>query len=1845
MRILKRMFTPEGWSAAPVPAFVRHGFAALLAASVILPLAGVAPAAAQQKRIVQVPNADYFGGDYRTVKDVDIATCESACLDDRQCKAFTYNTSARWCFLKNAQGELQAFNGAIAGRVVEVRASSTATIAERRAELSFVSNYYMEEAQRYASQVTRTSTPASTPVETQLQQAEQDLLMSSYTQAQAAFSSLLAVDAANSAAWTGLSLAQVNQQPDDWEQRMALRRNSISAAVNGYLNAADSGQQGAALDALSKAFALSQEWKPAIRSLRKARDLNPSDPSLTQRYEKMVADHGFRILDHRVDADAAEPRICVIFSDELEKNRDFSDFVKVQGGNGTAVTSEGSQLCVTGVRHGQRYDMQLRAGVPANDGEKLEKTANLTLYIRDRAPSVHFLGRAYVLPKGKDATIPVVSVNSKEVALEIFRVGDRGLVDVVRDERFMRQLSYYDSNQLEEQLGEKVWSGVVETASPLNEDVTTAIPLEDMGLELKPGVYAMSAKSKLDKTDEWSSKATQWFIVSEIGLSSYSGTEGVIASLRSLSDAKPMAGVKVRLVAVNNEVLGETVSDANGLASFAAGLSRGRGGRAPALVVAETEQGDYSFLDLRKPAFDLSDRGVEGRPAPGPLDVFSWTDKGIYRSGETVHAQALLRTAKADAQTDLPLTFIFIRPDGVEYSRTVINDGGLGGYLQDLSLPAGVQQGSWTLRVYLDPKGNALAEKTFLVEDYQPERVDYTLKASADALSLARPVDVTVEGRFLYGAPAANQTLEGEIIAAPIRNLAGFPGYVFGLVDEGIYPERASLPEGLATDENGVVTFPLALPQLQPTSGLYTSTLITRLVETGGRYVERSLDLPVLPGGPRIGVKPLFSGGVDEGGPADYEIVLVDENGKQIAGKGITWTLSRIDRRYQWYRSDGQWNFEPVTSSERVSSGKIDIPSDGPARLSLPVNWGEYKLEVSLGGSQPAETSDTFSAGWYSAGGSSDTPDRLEVGLDKSAYRPGETAILRLKPKTEGVAVINVFGDGLLETKTVEVDGSETEVSLTVTDDWGAGAYVTATLLRPMDIDAKRMPARSIGLAWGKVEPGERKLAVEITAPDTMRPRQELTATLKLANLPAGDKAYVTLAAVDVGILNLTGYKAPEPSSWYFGQRRLGIEIRDLYGQLIDRTAGTRGTVRSGGDGGSGLKAPPPDEEPVALFSGIVEVSDDGTAAVTFNVPDFNGTLKLMAVAWSASGVGEASRDVQVRDPVVMSTSLPAFMAPGDTSRILIEIDNVDGPAGSYELVTSIDGPVELEDGQTTRTLDLAKGGKLELRLPVKAMEAVGDAAIDLAMSGPEGTTASKSLKLGVRDTQPYSTQTETFELGAGEELVLDSSTLDGFHADTASVSLAIGGKADIDVPGLLDALDRYPYGCTEQTTSRALPLLYLNEVAADAGLGTDPELRERVVNAIARVLANQNYSGSFGMWNSYGESDTWLDAYVTDFLVRAREKGYDVPDVAYTAALDSLQNRVSYANDFSSGGEGIAYALYVLSRTGRASIGDLRYYMDVKFEDFSTPLAKAQVSAALALYGEQQRSARGFEKAADALPLERAGIFRADYGSPVRDAAGILTYMSEAGQSKASGPVADFIAAKQDVTAYNSTQEMAWMLMAARQANEEARKATFTVDGQEQTDRLGWRFSGEDVSDDAVTFVNTSGKPQRVMLTVTGQTTEPLPEGGEGFAISRKIYDLDGAEVDPAAVPYNSRLVVVIEVEPLTENNGRLIVVDRLPGGLVIDNPRLVRSGDLGALSWLNTIDMPDHVEFRQDRFVVSVDQRRFGDPVLTFAYLARAVTPGSYAHPPATVEDMYVTSRYGVTATSRFEILGPVR
>ena len=226
---------------------------------------------------------------------------------------------------------------------------------------------------------------------------------------------------------------------------------------------------------------------------------------------------------------------------------------------------------------------------------------------------------------------------------------------------------------------------------------------------------------------------------------------------------------------------------------------------------------------------------------------------------------------------------------------------------------------------------------------------------------------------------------------------------------------------------------------------------------------------------------------------------------------------------------------------------------------------------------------------------------------------------------------------------------------------------------------------------------------------------------------------------------------------------------------------------------------------------------------------------------------------------------------------------------------------------------------------------------------------------------------TSQFNLADGDTFTFSRDIFAGFRPGTGSATLALGPFARLDVPGLLNALDRYPYGCTEQVTSQALPLLYFDEVAQVMGLGARNEIAKRVDQAIERVLTNQSSNGAFGLWSS-GSGDFWLDAYVSDFLSRAKSLGYTVPDQAFRMAMDNLRNRVNFAPDFDAGGEDIAYSLMVLAREGAASMGDLRYYADVKGADFATPLAAAQLGAALASYGDPTRADQMFGIAINGL-------------------------------------------------------------------------------------------------------------------------------------------------------------------------------------------------------------------------------------------------------------------------------------
>ncbi|MCB1377226.1 MAG: alpha-2-macroglobulin family protein [Alphaproteobacteria bacterium] len=1734
------------------------------------------------------------------------------------------------CFFNNRQHAMWL---AVLGLVLLAIQGAAAQAAKPFPVSQF--SYYISDYEYELGKLSKTVTKTEAEIEADIATAEE---AGNSRLAAAAMEQLLTRRPTDPSLWLRLGQALSGATPINDQDGYIIPSRMIGAGLRAYVLAADRQGEASALAITATGFAKREYWRPALMAYKESLKLIEDD-SLRETYEAMRIDHGFRVVDYKVESDAAPPRVCFEMSEAVSRTvSDFTPYFRQEPGPASAVSAEGNQLCVEGLKHGERYSITARQGLPAAIDETLPKDFTYEFYVKDRSPSVRFAGRSYVLPRTGQNGIPLISVNSNKAELSLYRIGDRNLIGNVLGSDFREQINGYGAEGIGDRNGQLVWQGEMDTPALVNEDITTAFPVDEALGKLEPGLYVMTAQPAGREVESWDTVATQWFVVSDLGLSTASGKDGLHVNVRSIATAAPIGNVEVRLLARNNEVLATATTGADGSVSFAPGLQNGEGGQAPALVVAQSAENDYSFVDLTQPAFDLTDRGVAGRAPAGAVDAFVYAERGVYRRGETVHATVLLRDDQANALTDTPVTLVVERPDGVEYSRTALTQDGAGGSTLDIAINAVAQGGTWQLKAYTDPNGEPVGESSFLVEDYIPDRIEFDLTAKSPRATVGEGVAFAIDGRYLFGAPGAGLDLEANLtLAADANPYPGWKGYRFGLMDESVDAVQIVAEDLPPTDINGHANISMRLPDLPVTTRPLKADVAVRLREPGGRAVEQTASLPVMATQPLLGIKPGFDyGAAPEGQPAEFDVIAIDPDGKAIAIKDADWTLKRLTRSYQWFNSDGDWRYEAITRSTKIATGKLTIGADAPARLAQTLSWGEYRLEFAADGVTPVSMD--FSAGYYyGSSAKSDTPDTLKVALDKTDVATGDTVNVKIEARYAGKANIRIMGDRQLAVYDIDVPEGGTTIPVTVGENWGTGAYVLATLFKPMDTRAKRMPARAVGVAWFGIDRAARTIGVTLSTPAMMKPRQRLTVPVKLEGAAAGEEAFITVAAVDVGILNLTRYNPPAPENFYYDQKRLSAELRDIYGVLIDGMQGERGRIRSGGDGGAANNAPPPTQPPLSLFSGIVKVSADGTATVDFDIPAFNGTVRVMAVAWSNTKVGHASSDVIVRDPLVIAGTLPRFLSVGDTSRIRFDLINAEAPTGDYTLGISINGPLATDESNRIQKLQVGgAGNRTTVTIPVNAT-APGIATVVATIKGPGDIILDQTYTLGVMPANPLVTRRTTMQLAAnGGALTLSKDLFAEMLPGTVSASLSVNPLPELDAASLVHDLDRYPYGCSEQTVSRAMPLLYLSDLGIDPKI-FDEGLEARMQAAVSRLVNRQSGNGAFGLWSAYGDdSNLWLSAYVTDFLLRAREKGFEIPEDVLVSGIDYLRNQVGNAPDIQSGaGQDTAYALYVLARAGRAPAGDLKYLADTRMNDFGSPLARAQIGAALAMLGDIQRADAAFTSAVAALADDvdsSSRGYRSDYGSVLRDASAILALATD---SKAKPNIIKTAVSAIEVerarSRYASTQDMSWMVLAARAISKDAEKIRLDADGSEHRGALNRVFTASALEKD-FRVSNQGAAPLRAVVAVTGSPLVAEPEAQNGLKVTRSYYTSTGEPADIATVAQNTRLVVVLGVSTPdgSQQSGNFLLVDPLPAGFEIENPALISSGSAAGLPWLSDMTWASYSEFRDDRFVAS-----FTNSTATLAYMVRAVAPGTYAHPGAHVEDMYRPEVNARTAT----------
>lgn len=1542
-----------------------------------------------------------------------------------------------------------------------------------------------------------------------------------------------------------------------------------------------------------------------------------------------------------------------------------------------------------------RYVVQVLVALPAKNGSKLPSEARYAITTAPVSPAYYFASNGMVLPAKQNGGLPVVTVNVPEIDVQFLRVkpdqlprfldrviggrkpakdkqdtaGEEGEEgeggdDYDYDWRKSKLRGAVYVGQLDDLRGltESVYLGRFLTEQKPNRRSVTHLPVEDIRELQEPGVYVavMSQPGRFRYEFQ-----TSYFYVSDIGMHARLFDKGADVFVSSLIDGKAVDGVEISWLDEEGKVLAQAATDDDGHAVFAE-----RPKNAKVAVARKDRQ--VSMIALKEPALDLSEYEITGATSR-PVRLFAWSGRNLYRPGESFDLSVLARDADGHPVPPQPVQAILKRPDGKRhFTASWKPDARFPGYyLKRLELPADAPTGFWSLELRSDP-----AEKTpgtvmrFGVEEFLPERMKLDLSSKQAMLASDDEFGIEVQGKYLYGAPAAGNRLLG--VAQYERNknplAKEFPGFEFGNVADDDFKTRKELEED-KLDAEGRASAVIDLSPVAKRRSPFTVRATYSLLESGGRPIVRSIERVVWPAPVILGLRPLFTGDyAKENSQVEFEVVRAGSDGKLKAAAGMPVRLFRENRDYYWRFEDQRgWHSGFTETDELVETSSVSVAAGARGKLRVPVRYGRYRLEV-----MDPETGLTsayrFYAGWSARSDEEQgvRPDRVALKLDKPAYRDGDTARLTITPPHQGQALVTVEGDRTLWTKRIAIKDASVTVDIPLGENWKRhDLYVTVMVMRPGSEGDRVTPARALGIMHLPLERAGRKMNVTLEAPQKALPETTVKVKVK-APEAKGQQAMVTLSAVDVGILNITRFPSPDPHGFYFGRLRYGADQHDIYGRLIEKLQGQKGKLKFGGDNTpKPSRSLPKKVKLVDLFSGPVQLNAQGEAEIALALPDFNGSLRLMAVVASADKFGSRDAEMTVAAPLVAELATPRFLSFGDSAVVALDLHNMSGV--EKKLQVSLNGGGALQLHEAERTVVLKDQEKRTLRFPVEARSTPGLHTIALKVSG-EQLKLERSFVLQVQAPTPQQHFTRRYSVKPGETLEIRDAELSGLHRGSVLAHMVVSNKAPIDVRAAIQGLLTYPYGCAEQTTSTAYPHVFIDEEAAKR-FGLKPYAREKraemLEQAVARLAAMQAPNGGFSLWGNVSEYEYWLSAYITSFLQDAREQGFAVPDAMYGKAMDfllkGLQEGVAHlpaapapANAAGTTATGmwqedrerdnrrygvLAYGAYVLARENKVPVASLRQLHEVRAQAHSG-LPLVHLGIALKLMGDKDRSSAALNEGV--RKSRESSYWWWDYGSTLRDAA-LSHALLERHKIAVEGSenLVAVVAAEMDKHRYYSTQEkLALFLVGRSYATDSGEAWSADIALDDKTAQLGGKgavFRELQAAQLAggVKLANTHKDRLFVELSLSGNPVKQPALRNDPIELGRSFHTADGKPIAGRALKVGETVLVRITAKSKTAI-GTGMVIDKIPAGLEIENMNIVQGeqmgvvkiGDINPAEAMNDSRIK-HVEFRDDRFVAAV---RLDARGINLFYRARVVTPGKFVMPQLYAEDMYRPDLFGV-------------
>lgn len=1467
------------------------------------------------------------------------------------------------------------------------------------------------------------------------------------------------------------------------------------------------------------------------------------------------------------------------------------------------------------------YKVTVKSDLKFTDGASLAGDVERTVERPDLVPDVSLLNSGRYLPSVGTRALSLETVNVSLVDCALWKVLPENIVQLLaREERqyvhslgFWRRVSADGESTSELSTAPIAWR--IDTPNRLNVVETSLLDLQSCGRELTNGVYLVGVtkgNKRADAGERDFYKEYRLVCVSDIGLSVRRDDDTLRVWTTSLASGHPLANLKVTLYAANRLVLAEAKTDANGEAVIAGWDDA----YLPfALVVSDDESGDATFMAIAD-SMKIGEPLAKGeRPsylAAAECVAEVWTERGIYRHGEKIMTHVLVRNGEGRAPSPFPITLRLEDAEGREVSSVSVMTDAYGAAF-DESFFAGenTPSGKWKIKALIPgKKGALLGEREIKIEEFVPPQVRVRLRDLPAADANVTNLSFTVAAEHLFGGAAKGITAKGLVSFTDVDFVPeGWKGFRFGDGNKGLTPNYTRT-KGIFTDEKGEAKFTVAMKEAWGEPKAAVRMIVQGSVfETGGR--------PSVTRESRVIHKYPYYLGSDVPkymkralGKRPFNVARVNPDGSARQGaKTLKAELKKVSYVYNLIeKDDGDyvWDSQRMVTSVAIEP-IVRLGEDGKGTVEVSLDGsGDYELTLT-----DEETGVSHSAAfWLSDDGDDEerasmkNPYEVAMTSDKSLYREGESPRVTLKCPFKGHAWISVMREKTLYTEVVEVTNLTQVVELKALDGSHApNLDVAVSLVQSVNAAKNHLASRAHGILPIRVRTRESEIPVKISAAVVCAAEggSEVTVDLEAAGEHAiAERAVVTL--VDEGINLLTNEKVPDPIGFFSSERGGWHPLYDLYGKLLPvvKDGLKVNGVKTGGDDLAGMMnrvSPVPTRrfKPLSMWRVDIPLTN-GVGRAKFDLPEFVGEVRVTAIAYNARGTGSTAIHEKVTPKLVMQADAPRVVAPGDKFALTLTVSNRSGEKGEvgYEIESS--GAVSVEGGNKG-AVTIAADDSCVINFTAKATE-IGEGIITYRTKG-YGENHVSVIELPVRPAVAWEEKSEVVSLKSGESVVSVNSAASSELAALTRRSFAVYTTRVAELKSAFDYLDKYPYGCLEQTTSRMFPLL--NDIRGESSL---PVLKAGV-SRVTSMLRETD----FVMWPDCTTApwDREVSLYAAHFLVEAGERAELGVGVRTKEKLVKMLKRWAYDADTNIA----VYACHNLALAGNAEKDRLYSLYDLK--DKLSLLSRARLARAFVRIGEPKKAR---ELVADAAIAPEN----------VKEAAFALITLLELDSRDARAPkLALYLERHRDRKRFHwgTTGDNALALMALgayHQANG-VREGEAKVLGAERSEVVG---EGD------ITLKNVGeGDAYVAIKELVLPEASAVTNEANVIHVSREFKTSEGASVDLENLTRGELIIGEITVWTDAERKlTDLVIEELLPGCLEPDRKEVAAiyadCHGVGDDSWILRSDV------RDDRVIAFSSPATFTDDResekrKTFFYALRVITPGEFILPGTSIEAMY--------------------